>query len=60
MCFMQTDLPVPDGPRIIEISPFGRRMLMPSSTACPSKDLWTSTNSIAVAAGGVYSTVVMA
>jgi hypothetical protein len=29
MCLMQTDFPVPDGPRIIEIFPSGRPMLSP-------------------------------
>ena len=29
MCLMQTDLPVPDGPRIIETMPSGRPMFSP-------------------------------
>ena len=40
-------LPVPDGPRIIEILPSGRPMLRPWSTWLEPKDLWTSMNSIA-------------
>ena len=32
MCLMQTDLPVPDGPRIIEILSSGRPMFSPRST----------------------------
>ena len=29
MCLMQTDLPVPDGPRIIDTMPSGRPMFSP-------------------------------
>src|ERR1700690_4054424 len=47
MCLMQTDLPVPDGPMIIEILPSGRPMLRPRSTWLRPKDLCTSMNSIA-------------
>ena len=47
MCLMQTDLPVPDGPRIIEILSSGRDMLSPRRTWLRPNALWTSTNSIA-------------
>src|SRR3979490_1372287 len=47
MCLMQTALPVPDGPRIIEILFSGSDMLSPRSTWLRPKDLCTSTNSIA-------------
>ena len=47
MCLMQTDLPVPEGPRIIEILPSGKPMLRPRSTWFEPKDLWTPMNSIA-------------
>ena len=47
MCLMQTDLPVPDGPRIIEILPSGRPMFRPRSTRLRPNALWTSTNSMA-------------
>ena len=47
MCLMQTDLPVPDGPMIIEILPSGRPMFSPRSTWLRPNDLCTSMNSIA-------------
>ena len=47
MCLMHTDLPVPEGPMIIEILPSGRPMLSPRSTWLRPKDLCTSTNSTA-------------
>ena len=47
MCLMQTDLPVPDGPRIIEILPSGRPMFRPRRILLRPNDLWTSTNSTA-------------
>ena len=45
MCLMQTDLPVPDGPRIIVIMPSGMPRLRPSSTVLRPKRLTTSMNS---------------
>ena len=47
MCLMHTDLPVPEGPRIIEICPSGRLMFRPRSTWLRPNDLCTSMNSIA-------------
>src|SRR3954447_24509386 len=47
MCLMHTDLPVPDGPRIIEIRSSGRPMLSPRRILLRPKALWTSTNSTA-------------
>ena len=47
MCLMQTDLPVPDGPRIIEILPSGRPMFRPRRILLRPKALWTSMNSTA-------------
>ena len=47
MCLMHTDLPVPDGPMIIEIWPSGRPMFSPRSTWLRPNDLCTSMNSIA-------------
>src|SRR3954471_16872021 len=47
MCLMQTDFPVPDGPRIIEILSLGRPMFRPRRILLRPKALWTSTNSIA-------------
>ena len=47
MCLMHTDLPVPDGPMIIEIEFSGRAMFRPRSTWLRPKDLCTSMNSIA-------------
>src|SRR5215216_2466533 len=47
MCLMHTDLPVPDGPRIIEIIPSGRPMFRPRRMRLRPKALWTSMNSIA-------------
>src|SRR3954447_25289399 len=47
MCLMHTDLPVPDGPRIIEILPSGRPMFRPRRILLRPKALWTSTNSTA-------------
>ena len=47
MCLMQTDLPVPDGPRIIEILPSGRPMFRPRRIWLRPNALWTSMNSTA-------------
>ena len=47
MCLMHTDLPVPDGPRIIEIWSSGSAMFSPRSTWLRPNDLCTSMNSIA-------------
>src|SRR3954468_24798104 len=47
MCLMQTDFPVPDGPRIIEMRSSGRPMFRPRRILLRPKALWTSTNSIA-------------
>src|SRR5215207_11127290 len=47
MCLMQTDLPVPDGPRIIEILSFGMPRLSPRRILLRPNALWTSTNSTA-------------
>ena len=50
MCLMHTDLPVPDGPRIIEILPSGRPMFRPRRILLRPNALWTSTNSTASSA----------
>src|SRR4051794_18370341 len=50
MCLMHTDLPVPEGPRIIEIFPSGMPMFSPRRILLRPKALWTSTNSTASAA----------
>ena len=47
MCLMQTDLPVPDGPRIIEIFPSGMPMFRPRRILLRPNALCTSTNSTA-------------
>src|SRR4051795_3032282 len=47
MCLMHTDLPVPEGPRIIEIFPSGIPMFRPRRILLRPKALWTSTDSIA-------------
>src|SRR3954452_2439284 len=47
MCLMQTDLPVPDGPRIIEIWLSGRPRFRPLRILLRPNALWTSMNSIA-------------
>src|SRR5689334_4764734 len=47
MCLMQTDFPVPDGPRIIEILSFGMPMLRPRRILLRPNALCTSTNSTA-------------
>ena len=47
MCLMQTDFPVPDGPRIIEILSSGMAMLSPRRIWLRPNALWTSTNSTA-------------
>src|SRR5215212_1972205 len=47
MCLMHTDLPVPDGPRIIEIWLSGRPRLSPLSTRLRPNALTTSMNSTA-------------
>src|SRR5947208_1550399 len=50
MCLMHTDLPVPEGPRIIEIIPSGRPMLSPRRIRLRPKALCTSMNSMASSA----------
>ena len=48
MCLMQTDLPVPDGPRIIEIWSFGRPRFRPLRIVLlRPNDFLTSMNSTA-------------
>src|SRR3954469_5137709 len=47
MCLMQTDFPVPEGPRIIEILSFGMPMFRPRRILLRPNALWTSTNSTA-------------
>ena len=47
MCLMQTDLPVPDGPRIIEIWLSGRPRLRPFRIVLRPNALTTSMNSTA-------------
>src|SRR5215212_1365832 len=47
MCLMQTDFPVPDGPRIIEILPSGMPRFRPRRTRLRPNALWTSMNWIA-------------
>src|SRR4051795_8475673 len=47
MCLMQTDFPVPEGPRIIEILSFGMPMFSPRRILLRPNALWTSTNSTA-------------
>ena len=47
MCLMQTDFPVPDGPRIIEILSSGIAMFSPRRILLRPNALWTSTNSTA-------------
>ena len=47
MCLMQTDLPVPDGPRIIEIWLSGMPRLRPLRIVLRPNDFFTSMNSIA-------------
>ena len=47
MCLMQTDFPVPDGPRIIEILSSGMPRLRPRRILLRPNALWTSTNSTA-------------
>src|SRR3954464_5637660 len=47
MCLMHTDLPVPDGPRIIEIWPSGMPRLRPFRTVLRPKVFLTSMNSTA-------------
>src|SRR3954454_21574658 len=44
MCLMQTDFPVPDGPRIIEILSFGMSVFRPRRILLRPNALWTSTN----------------
>ena len=39
MCLMQTDLPVPEGPRIIETIPSGRPIVRPRRIWLGPKDL---------------------
>ena len=50
MCLMQTDLPVPDGPRIIEIWSSGRPRLRPFRIVLRPNALMTSMNSTASSA----------
>src|SRR3954451_8455433 len=47
MCLMHTDLPVPEGPRIIEIRSSGRPMFRPRRIRLRPNALWTSMNSMA-------------
>ena len=47
MCLMQTDLPVPEGPRIIEILPSGMPMFRPRRILLRPNALCTSMNSTA-------------
>src|SRR5690242_12938408 len=47
MCLMHTDLPVPEGPRIIEIWPSGMPRLRPLRTVLRPKVFLTSMNSTA-------------
>ena len=47
MCLMQTDLPVPEGPRIIEIWSSGRPRFSPLRIVLRPKDFLTSMNSTA-------------
>src|SRR3954462_7421475 len=47
MCLMQTDFPVPDGPRIIEILSFGIPMFRPRRILLRPNALWTRTKSTA-------------
>ncbi len=47
MCLMQTDLPVPDGPRIIEIWLSGMPRFRPLRIVLRPNDFLTSMNSIA-------------
>src|ERR671926_314814 len=47
MCLMQTDFPVPEGPRIIEILSSGMPMFRPRRILLRPNALWTSTNSTA-------------
>src|SRR5580658_4643651 len=47
MCLMHTDLPVPEGPRIIETWPSGMPRFSPRSTRLEPNALWTLMNSIA-------------
>src|SRR5829696_8299736 len=47
MCLMQTDFPVPDGPRIIEILSSGMPMFRPRRILLRPNALCTSTNSTA-------------
>src|ERR671931_324838 len=47
MCLMQTDFPVPDGPRIMEILSFGMPMFRPRRILLRPNALCTSTNSTA-------------
>ena len=53
MCLMHTDLPVPDGPRIIEILSSGMPMLRPRRILLRPNALWTSTNSTASSVPGL-------
>ncbi len=47
MCLMHTDLPVPDGPRIIEIWLSGMPRFRPFRIVLRPKDFLTSMNSMA-------------
>ena len=48
MCFRKTLLPVPEGPSISVIRPFGMSQLMSSRTVCGPKDLVSSLIEISV------------
>ena len=47
MCLMHTDLPVPDGPRIIDTIPSGRPMFSPRRMCVRPNALYVSMNSTA-------------
>ena len=47
MCLMHTDLPVPDGPRIIDTIPSGRPMFSPRRICVRPNALYVSMNSTA-------------
>ena len=47
MCLMQTDFPVPEGPRIVVMLVLGDRHVEPGRIWLRPNDLWTSMNSTA-------------
>src|SRR5438874_1366794 len=51
MFFRSTDLPVPDGPRMAVMRPFGTSKEMSSSTVCDPKDLVTPRNEMIASSG---------